>query len=108
MAKPTQDTPSRNEVEFFAKHDAELLKQMRANQDKERAAQERKAHFMKCPRCGADLKEETHDHVKIDICPECRGVWLDAGEMEILKHVQKSGGTMVKGLLDLFSRAGRK
>ena len=76
MAKPTQESPSRNEDEYFAKQDAELLKQMREKNDGERLSQERKAHFMKCPKCGADLKEETHEHVKVDICPECKGMWL--------------------------------
>jgi predicted Zn-ribbon and HTH transcriptional regulator len=108
MAKPTQDSPSRNEDEFFAKQDAELMKQLRAKQDKERSAQERKAHFMKCPKCGADLKEETHGHVKIDVCPECKGMWLDAGEMEIMKHQQKGGAGIMGSFMDLLSRAGKK
>jgi uncharacterized protein len=99
----TQETPSRNEDEYFAKQDAELIKQMRTKLDSERTAQERKAHFMKCPKCGADLKEETHGHVKIDVCPECKGVFLDAGEMDLMRQVQKSGGQNIfKGLLDLF------
>jgi hypothetical protein len=103
MARHTQETPSRNEDEYFAKQDAELLKQMRAKLDKERDEQERKAHYMKCPKCGADLKEETHGHVKIDVCPECKGVFLDAGEMDLMRQVQKSGGQNIfKGLLDLF------
>jgi uncharacterized protein with PIN domain len=64
---PTDEKPSRNEDEYFAKQDAELLRQMREKNDSERTTQERKAHFMKCPKCGADLKEETHEHVKVDI-----------------------------------------
>jgi uncharacterized protein len=103
----TQDTPSRNEDEYFAKQDAELIKSMRAKLDTERSAQERKAHFMKCPKCGADLKEETHGHVKVDVCPECKGMWLDAGEMDLLNTVQKAGGhNLFKGLLDLFPGRG--
>ena len=103
MARHTQETPSRNEDEFFAKQDAELIKQMREQLDRERIASERKAHFMKCPKCGADLNEEEHGHVKVDICPECKGMWLDAGEMDLLKQVEKSGGRNVfQGLLDFF------
>jgi uncharacterized protein with PIN domain len=107
MARHTQDQPSRNEDEFFAKQDAELIKQMRTKLDQERVAQERKAHYMKCPKCGADLKEEAHGHVKVDICPECKGMFLDAGEMELLAQVQKSGGKNVfQGLLDFFPSRG--
>ena len=104
MARPTQETPSRNEDEYFAKQDAELLKQMREKNDSERQQSERKAHFMKCPKCGGDLKEETHEHVKVDMCPECHGMWLDAGELEIVRHMQKSGGghNVFKGILSLF------
>jgi uncharacterized protein with PIN domain len=107
MARHTQDQPSRNEDEFFAKQDAELIKQMRAKLDRERVEQERKAHYMKCPKCGADLREEEHGHVKVDICPECKGMFLDAGEMELLAQVQKSGGKNVfQGLLDFFPSRG--
>lgn len=99
----TNETPSRNEDEYFAKQDAELIKQMRAKLDRERDAAERKSHYMKCPKCGATLKEEGHGHVKIDVCPECKGMWLDAGEMELMHQVHKSGGAgLFKGLLDMF------
>ncbi len=40
---------------------------------------------MTCPRCHtADLTEKDRKGVKIDICPSCRGVWLDRGELEKL------------------------
>jgi uncharacterized protein len=40
---------------------------------------------MFCPRCHtADLVEHDRDGIKIDICPGCRGVWLDRGELEKL------------------------
>ena len=105
MAKHTDERPSRNEDEYFAKQDAELIKQMRAKLDQEREAreaQERKAHYMKCPKCGADLKEKEIGNVKVDVCGECGGMWLDAGEMEMLRKVQQSGGNVFKGILDLF------
>lgn len=40
---------------------------------------------MICPRCTAsELIERDHDGVVVDVCRECRGVWLDRGEMEKL------------------------
>jgi uncharacterized protein len=105
--KHTQETPSRNEDEYFAKQDAELIKEMRAKLDRERLETERKAHYMKCPKDGADLKEETHGPVKVDVCPECKGMWLDSGEMELMQRVQKAGGqSLFKGILDLFPSRG--
>lgn len=38
---------------------------------------------MKCPRCGdADLMMSDRQGVEIDVCPRCRGVWLDRGELD--------------------------
>lgn len=108
MARHSQEMPSRNEDEFFARQDAELLKEMREKQDKERSEQERQAHWMKCPKCGSDLKEETHGHAKIDVCPNCAGMWLDAGEMEIMKRTPKGGAGIMGSFMDLLSRAGKK
>lgn len=107
MAKTGAEPPSRNEDEYFAKQDAELIKQMRAKLDKEREQNERKAHFMKCPKCGADMKEEEHGPVKVDICPDCRGMFLDAGEMELLQKAQGSGGSkLFNNLLGFFPNKG--
>ena len=37
-----------------------------------------------CPKCGITMREREKGDVIIDICPQCRGVWLDAGELEKL------------------------
>jgi uncharacterized protein len=40
---------------------------------------------MICPRCTASqLIERDHDGVTVDVCKECRGLWLDRGELEKL------------------------
>ena len=39
---------------------------------------------MRCPLDSASMREVPRRGIKIDVCPECRGVWLDAGEMERL------------------------
>jgi uncharacterized protein with PIN domain len=84
------EKPSRNEDEYFVKRDAELIKERRAALDKSRSALERKSHYMKCPKCGADLVETDFHHIKIDKCPECGGIWFDKGEIEMLEHVDQS------------------
>ncbi|MDB5101300.1 MAG: hypothetical protein JWM80_5721 [Cyanobacteria bacterium RYN_339] len=50
-----------------------------------------KAERGRCPRDGAALATQIHEGVEIDQCPTCKGVWLDAGELEHLEH-GKSGG----------------
>ena len=82
--------PTHNEDEYFAKHDAELLKERRAMLDQQRASSERASHFMKCPKCGADLLEKKFHSMVIDVCPDCKGTWMDAGELETLGMVKQS------------------
>jgi ribosomal protein L31 len=90
------EKPSRNEDEYFKRQDAELIAQQRARLDTERQRAERSSHYMKCPKCGADLVEREYHRVKVDVCNECHGVWLDAGELEIVSRVDRSalGGFM--------------
>ena len=37
---------------------------------------------MKCPTDSATLVMSERAGVEIDYCPECRGVWLDRGELD--------------------------
>lgn len=37
---------------------------------------------MKCPNCGTTLVMTDRQGVEIDYCPDCRGVWLDKGELD--------------------------
>jgi ssDNA-binding Zn-finger/Zn-ribbon topoisomerase 1 len=85
----TEEKPSRNEDEYFVRLDAELLKAQRVQLDEQRAAQERKQHYMKCPKCGHDLAEREFQHVKVDVCPNCHGMWLDKGELDMIEHVEQ-------------------
>lgn len=85
-----ENKPSRTEDEYFVKQDAELIKQQRARLDADRANAERRSHFMKCPKCGADLQETEFHHIKIDRCADCKGVWFDHGEVEMMEHVDQS------------------
>jgi len=42
---------------------------------------------MKCPRCNFLLCSIVYDGVQIEICPECKGEWLHAGELQkIVQH----------------------
>ncbi len=37
---------------------------------------------MKCPVCQVELKIAERAGIEIDYCPNCRGVWLDRGELD--------------------------
>jgi uncharacterized protein len=43
---------------------------------------------MKCPVDGATLVMTERSGVEIDYCPQCRGVWLDRGELD--KIIEKA------------------
>lgn len=45
---------------------------------------------MTCPNCSAPLVIVERLDVEIDYCPDCRGVWLDRGELD--KIIARSGG----------------
>jgi Zn-finger nucleic acid-binding protein len=80
------EKPSRNEDEYFVKHDAELLRQQRETAEKAAVDAERKSHFMKCPKDGYDLSSSLYHGVQIETCSHCGGMWLDAGEIEAVAH----------------------
>jgi hypothetical protein len=76
------EKPSRNEDEYFAREDAELLRKQRERATAASLEAERKTHYMKCPKDGYDLASSQYHGVTIETCPHCGGMWLDAGELE--------------------------
>ncbi|HEY9450414.1 MAG TPA: zf-TFIIB domain-containing protein [Gemmatimonadaceae bacterium] len=108
---PIDEKPSRNEDEYFHKLDAELIRAQRAKLDAERAEMdrrqrdaEREQYYMRCPKCGSRLEERDVRDVKVDVCPECDGTWLDAGELDLLRQTERHG---VGRLFDLLGRKAR-
>ncbi|HEX6617701.1 MAG TPA: zf-TFIIB domain-containing protein [Gemmatimonadales bacterium] len=98
----TTDKPSRNEDEYFAKQDAELLKKHREQADAAALEAERKSHYMKCPKDGYDLVSSTYHGVQIETCPHCGGMWLDAGELEAVAKEERPG-LLTRVLSDAFA-----
>jgi uncharacterized protein len=43
-----------------------------------------------CPRCGVGLTMSERQGIEIDYCPQCRGVWLDRGELD--KIIERTAG----------------
>ena len=43
---------------------------------------------MKCPSCNETLLMSEKKGIEIDYCPNCRGIWLDRGELE--KIIERS------------------
>ncbi|MBI3343411.1 MAG: zf-TFIIB domain-containing protein [Gammaproteobacteria bacterium] len=54
---------------------------------------------MKCPVCKeANLVMTERQGIEIDYCPECRGVWLDRGELDkFIEHAERLAGDRPRG-----------
>ncbi|MBI4209037.1 MAG: zf-TFIIB domain-containing protein [Deltaproteobacteria bacterium] len=95
--------PSSAEEEYFTKEEDEKLQILRARLDHQRTQQAKEQgknlHWMKCPKCGGDLKEVLFRTVKVDTCQSCQGVWLDEGELEMLAG---SGRNFIKDIVSSF------
>jgi len=44
---------------------------------------------MLCPVCKVGLHMSDRQGIEIDYCPQCRGIWLDRGELD--KIIERSG-----------------
>ena len=93
MADDFLEERKKHEDAYFHQQDRKLLEKLRAKADhqrKEKERQQRKqTHWMKCPKCGHDLEEVLLGEVKVDRCGDCGGIYLDAGEMDILLAANK-------------------
>lgn len=49
---------------------------------------------MKCPACQETLLMSEKNGIEIDYCPNCRGIWLDRGELE--KIMERSASHYAK------------
>ena len=87
--------PSEQEEEYFARIEFEKRKQIEEEKQKKMIEEEKKRlrelHFMRCPKCGMQLIEIDYKNIKVDKCSGCDGIWLDAGEIEAVSKLEKSG-----------------
>ncbi len=73
--------PSKSEDEFFAKEEAELLKEQRRRAREAAEAAQRQMHLMKCPKDGHDMVQTEFHGITVERCLHCQGIFLDANEV---------------------------
>lgn len=87
--------PSDQEEEYFARKEFERRRKIEQEKHKKLMEEEKKRlkelHYMRCPKCGMELIEIDYKGIMIDECSECEGIWLDAGELEIVAKMEKTG-----------------
>jgi Zn-finger nucleic acid-binding protein len=59
-----------------------------------------------CPRDGAGMRRLEHHGVELDLCPECRALWLDAGELEKIRSLKKGKGGRARVMAGAAAVAG--
>lgn len=45
--------------------------------------------LLMCPNCDGSMQAVQRAGVEFDMCPKCRGVWLDRGELEKLMAMER-------------------
>lgn len=98
--------PSSKEEEHFVKVEFERRRKMAEELSARLAAEERarlkEQHWMRCPKDGSELVETELRGVKVDLCPTCGGMWLDAGELDALAEGDRTG--VLGSFRSLFNR----
>jgi Zn-finger nucleic acid-binding protein len=95
MANKWDERRKAQEDEYFLKKEKEQLAKLRAKNEAEAKTDAKPDSYMKCPKCGAQLKERSFQKIVIDQCGACHGIWLDAGELEQVAE-KESGGWLGK------------
>ncbi len=97
-----QEKGYNKEEEYFYKQNKDLIEKRRRELDAKRQEQARThPHWMKCPKCGADMKEIERQGIKVDQCGACGGIYFDRGELELLLDAKEQKG-FLGGLKGLF------
>lgn len=88
MANELEDRGRALENEYFHRREQELIEKMKSKL----SAGNVQTTEMNCPKCDGKLVETEYENIKIDVCNNCTGVWLDAGELaQIVDKDENSG-----------------
>ena len=91
MSKTWDEREKSLENEYFRRKEQELIEKLRAKRAEEAQRVSSEASALHCPKCDGTLAVITFENVEIDRCDKCHGVWLDAGELELLTGQEESG-----------------
>jgi Zn-finger nucleic acid-binding protein len=85
----------KSEDEWFALHEKDLLRNVRIERErkqkeleellkKDEALKQKELHWMRCPKCGANLSEQNLLGIQVEECPLCDGIHFDSTELQDL------------------------
>lgn len=93
-------TTKKTEDEWFVRNERDLIKgiqrererkerEREASLEQEEAKRRKELHWMKCPKCGSDMKQKEIAAINIDQCTLCEGIYFDRGELDEFLLQQK-------------------
>ena len=77
MSEVLEERGKALENKYFREKEKELIEKMKAKLTES----ETKDLELQCPKCDGTLLETVYEHITIDVCSKCSGMWLDAGEL---------------------------
>jgi Zn-finger nucleic acid-binding protein len=108
----TPGKPSSSEAEYFVREDAEKKRRIALKAQKDLAeadkARLRQLHFMHCPKCGLEMHEVKMEGFDVDVCFGCNGIFLDQGDLEHLRSLQRPPHAIVNSILNWFKDETKK
>jgi hypothetical protein len=111
LGSKLRDAERAKETQYFAERDRQLIDRLRQSTEGKTAghttevAAGKGAATMHCPKCGTALNAHTLHDVSVEECPDCHGMWLDAGELEALARWENAGW-IARWLRSEFRRKG--
>lgn len=89
------------EEKYFHDEEKKKIDAIRTAREATKKALQKEMHWMKCPKCGEDMKEIKLEGILIDKCTGCAGIYLDNGELELLTGHKESESFFQK-MTDIF------
>jgi hypothetical protein len=107
------DEDRKREDDWFRQNEKQLLETARVAREKRETARREKEktaeldrlkvlHFMRCPKCGHQMVEETMEGITIDRCSFCEGIYFDARELDdLFMKKQEQRQSFIRRLLKI-------
>ncbi|HEX5033112.1 MAG TPA: zf-TFIIB domain-containing protein [bacterium] len=99
----TNFKPSHEEEEFIARQEIEkrqeLAEKVKADMATAELEKLKQLHWHRCSNCGFEMHAIVYKGLTIEKCPNCNGIFLEAGELE--RIAGKESGFFYN-VLDLF------
>jgi uncharacterized protein len=99
--------PSHEEEEYFAKVEMDkkraLAEKLKSQMAEYELAKLKSLHHSHCSNCGFEMHPIVFKGVTVQQCPNCGGIFLDSGALEVLAG--KEGG-FISAVLSIFQTEG--